>query len=351
VAALQASAAQAGQTQVEPDTGQTPDEEPVRKAPAPTAVAEAVTEREQGLFGRRLSFEVGTTYSHFDNARLNLSGFLALDAIFLGEISIDSITSDVITLDASLRYGITDRLQVDVAVPYLQRFSNFRSGGAGADAGGLTEVDISRHGLGDISAGASYRLFRETLRRPDVVLSSRVKFPTGDHPFGVELVEVPGSEGNLSVPRELSTGSGVYGASIGVSLLKTLDPLVVFGSLSYFNNFEEEFDDLDEAAGDQPGKVKIGDSLQFGAGVAFALNERSSLSLSFSQRLVEHTKIQREGAPSWSSIVGSQANVGVVNFGGTFALTRRFTIITGVGWGVTDDSPDMLLSFRLPFRF
>lgn len=321
-----------------------------RKTPAPAQSVEAVIEAEQGHFGDRLSFEAGVTYSHFDDARINLSGFLALDAIFLGRISIDEITADIITTDFTTRYGLTDRLQVDLTVPYLYRVSNFQSGGAGGDASGLSEITVRDSGFGDISAGASYRLLRETPRRPDVVINARVKAPTGKSPFGVELVEVEGSEGNLEVPERLSTGSGVWGASAGISLLKTIDPMVVFGSVTYFHNFKKNFDDLDEAPGDQPGWAKLGDAIQYGAGVAFALNERSSLSLSFTQRFVERTKLRRDGDET-ETIVGSQANVGLLNLGATFSLTDKIALLTTLGTGLTADAPDMVLSVRVPFRF
>lgn len=321
-----------------------------RKAPAPTEAVEAVTRSEQGYFGDRLSFEAGMVYSHFDDARINLSGFLALDAIFLGLISIDEITADIIGLDFTARYGLTDRLQVDVNVPYLFRYSNFSSGGAGNDASGLIEEDVRDNGLGDINVGASYRLLKESVNRPDVVVNVRAKFPTGQHPFGVELVEVPGSGGNLSVPASLATGSGVYGASAGVSILKTLDPMVVFGSVTYFYNFARSFDDLDEAIGDQPGRAKIGNAIQYGAGVAYALNERSSLSMSFSQRLVARTRLARGDQP-YFRVVGSQANVGILNLGANFALTDQLSLLTTVGLGMTSDAPDMILSVRVPFRF
>src|SRR3546814_7044155 len=74
--------------------------------------------------------------------------------------------------------------------------------------------------------------------------------------------------------------------------------MVVFGSLTYFYNFSQHFRDIDEALGNQPGSTKIGDAIQYGAGVAFALNERSSLSLSFTQRFGERTTIRRDGGSS-----------------------------------------------------
>jgi uncharacterized protein with beta-barrel porin domain len=50
-------------------------------------------------------------------------------------------------------------------------------------------------------------------------------------------------------------------------------------------------------------------------------------------------------------VAGSQANVGIVNLGATFSLGPRLALVTNVGIGLTDDSPDMSFNIRLPFRF
>ena len=326
------------------------DEEPERRSPAPSDAVVEITNEQQGRFGDRLGFDLGLGYTHFDNARISLNGFLALDAIFLGTISIDQIKSDIFTFDPTIRYGITDRLFVDANLPYLYRTSNFRSGGAGGSASALIESTVRDQGLGDFSIGASYRVFAETLKRPDVVVSARMKFPTGRDPFGVEFVEVANSEGNLEVPESLATGTGVYGASLGVAVLKTLDPMVVFGNLTYFRNFSRDFDDIDENPGDIPGRVDIGDAWQFGAGLAFALNDKSSISMSYSQRVIERTHLTPDGQDR-RAVVGSQANVGVANLGATFSLGPKLALVTNVGIGLTDDSPDMSVAIRLPFRF
>lgn len=320
-----------------------------RKSAAPTTAVEDVARKEQGYFGNRFTIEPSFTYTHFDDARINLSGFLALDSIFLGRISIDDVSADIFTLDLTGRYSVSPRLQFDANVPLLYRRSSFASGGAGGNSEGVTEVGRTGRGLGDVSMGASYRVLQETNSTPDLVLNARVKAPTGRHPFGVELLEVPGSEGNLTVPERLSTGSGVWGASVGLSALKTIDPMVVYGSVSYFRNFARDFADIDEAPGDQPGRARLGQAFQFGAGVAFALNERSSLNLGYTQRLVERTRIRRD-EEGWRTVAGSQANVALMNIGATFALNPRTTLITNVGIGLTDDAPNMVVSLRFPFR-
>jgi hypothetical protein len=325
-------------------------EENVVREAGPSASVEAVTQSQQGIFGNQVSFEVGFSYSHFDQARINLSGFLALDAIFLGRISIDETEGDVTTLDFVARYRPTPRLQWDVDLPLMARVSTYRSGGAGSSAQGLVEVSRRTIGLADVSFGMSFRAFTETMSRPDIVLSARVKAPTGEHPYGVPLVEVAGSSGNLKVPESLGTGSGTWGASIGVSALKTVDPVVLFGNFSYFRNFEASFDDISEIAGVQPGSVRPGDSFQYGAGVAFAVNERASLSFSFTQRFVETTSIAGPSG-NFSPIIGSHANVASLNIGTTFAFSQRASVLVNVGAGLTRDTPDFSLATRIPFSF
>ena len=342
----QPAAARPAVAQVEPD----------RKTAAPSDAVEAVTKSEQGHFGRAVTFEAGASYSYFNSAQINLSGFLALDSIFLGTISVDEINSDVLTTDGTLRLGVTRRLQFDVNVPYLWRHTNYKAGGAGAAAQGLVETDIRSHGLGDVSFGASWRMLKETYHRPDVVINVRGKAPTGDHPFGIGQITVTGSEGNLVVPERLSTGTGTWAVSGGISMLKTIDPMVVFASFNYFHNFDQHFDDISELAdltsplGRRPGTVKIGDAIQFGAGVAFSLNDRSSLSFSFSERIVGRSKLQYDGDIS-RTVVGSHANIGMLNLGATFALSDRLALLTNIGAGLTRDAPGLTFSLRLPYRF
>lgn len=53
----------------------------------------------------------------------------------------------------------------------------------------------------------------------------------------------------------------------------------------------------------------------------------------------------------WRDVVGSQANVALMNIGATFSLNERTTLITNVGIGLTDDAPNMVVSARVPLRF
>ncbi len=69
------------------------------------------------------------------------------------------------------------------------------------------------------------------------------------------------------MPDDLPTGNGVWSITPGLSLVKTFDPAVLFGTLSYTHNLEESFDDISSTVNQKiPGKVRIGDSFQLGAG-------------------------------------------------------------------------------------
>ncbi|SFT60035.1 Putative MetA-pathway of phenol degradation [Halomonas saccharevitans] len=333
-------AATVAQAQMSADDG-----EVVRQA-RPSQSVENVLREEHALFSDRLTIEPGINYSYSDRSQLALRGFLALDAIFLGEINVDAVESHITTFDLSTRYGLTNRLEVGLNLPFVYRSTTYQSIGDDFSTEKNSETSVDEADLGDISLSLSYRLLPETSTRPDVVLNLGVRAPTGTDPYGVDVREDPNS--NLNVPTELPTGNGVWGVNTGVSVLKTLDPAIVFANLGYTYNLEESFDDISASDGDQPGDVKLGDTIRAGFGTAFALNESFSLSLSYSHEYIQKSETTQDGVTS--EVVGSDANVGVLNLGGTYALNDSTSIVTSLGVGLTDDASDISLTFRMPFQ-
>ncbi|MBB3185251.1 opacity protein-like surface antigen [Halomonas fontilapidosi] len=322
------------------------DEEEVVREARPSKSVENVLREEHTLFSDRLTIEPGINYSYSDRSQLALRGFLALDAIFLGEISVDAVESHITTFDLNTRYGLTDRLELGVNLPFVYRTSTYQSIGDDFSTEKNSETSVDEADLGDISLSLSYRLFQETETRPDLVWNLGVRAPTGTDPYGLDVRQ--DSNTNLNVPTELPTGNGVWGVNTGVSLLKTLDPAIVFANLGYTYNFEESFDDISASEGNQPGDVKLGDTIRAGFGTAFALNENFSLSLSYSHEYIQQSETTQGGATS--KVVGSDANVGVLNLGGTYALDDSTSIVTSLGVGLTDDASDVSLTFRMPFQ-
>ena len=319
-----------------------------KEAKAPKSV-EDVYQEQHALFGRRFVLETGVTYTHSERNRLVLNGFLALNTIFLGEIAVDSVKSDILTFDITGRYGVSDRLQLDLNAPFVARRTEYRATGLDGDATTASTATVDDSNVGDVSAGLNYRLLDEQPGRPDVVLNMRLKGPTGEHPYGVETVTDPNNS-NLEFPKELPTGNGVWALTTGLSFIKTVDPAILFANIGYTYNKPEDFDDISSDDGDQPGEVDLGDSVQFGLGTAFALNREMSISLSYSQRVSDDTETKLDGG-SWSEVPGSDANAATMNFGVTYALGERTSLLTNIGAGLTDDASDMTVSVKVPYTF
>ncbi|KAB0494207.1 hypothetical protein [Pseudomonas vancouverensis] len=306
-----------------------------------------------GFFGGgKFSFETGITYSRYDTRQLALNGFLALDSIFLGKINLDRIKADTWTLDLTGRYNYNNRWQFDLNVPVIYRETTYQSAGDQNTASVTSEDSVTRDPtIGDVNAGIAYKFLDESVNTPDAVVTLRVKAPTGKEPFGIKIRQTDPNNSNLFVPDSLPTGNGVWSITPGISLVKTFDPAVLFGSFSYTHNFEESFDDISSTVNQKnPGKVQLGDSFQIGAGIAFALNEKMSMSFSVSDVVQRKSKVKQDGA-DWESVPASDANAGYFNIGMTIAATDNLTIVPNLSIGMTEDAPDFQFSLKFPYYF
>lgn len=90
-----------------------------------------VKQQQSALFSRRFTIENSLTYARYDRKQLTLNGFLALDAIFLGNIAIENVESDSLTYNVAARWGVSPNLTLNLDVPYLARRTVYQKGGAG----------------------------------------------------------------------------------------------------------------------------------------------------------------------------------------------------------------------------
>ncbi|PXW26599.1 hypothetical protein [Paraburkholderia caballeronis] len=320
--------------------------------PTRTQAEQAVVQREHApLFDRRLTLDWGISDTYYDRRQLQLSGFLALDAIFLGNINLGQTKSHQVMADLDTRYGLTDRISVDVDVPYMYRNSSFIVGGAGGAAGTLSDASVSSHAIGDVNFGIYYQFLKETNNLPDVVGSLRVKAPTGTSPFGIKVQQLTQDNTNLVAPGELPTGTGFWNVTAGMSVLKTYDPVVLFGSLSYTYNVARSFADISSVVGQtQPANVKLGDIIQFGGGVALAFSDKDSASISYTMALQPKSKTKAPGG-AWSDVPGSQTTAAVLNFGLNHVINKHLTINGALSVGLTPDAPNFVVGVRFPYTF
>ena len=321
------------------------------RSEVPRSVAD-VKQQARALFDQRLVIENGLSYNRYDRKQLTLNGFLALDAIFLGNIAIENVESDTLSYNLAARWGVSPNLTLNLDVPYIWRKTIYQKGGAGGAAAAIAQEQTTGSGIGDATASANYRLFGERGSRPETVLNVGVTMPTGREPYGIPWRVLERDDDDFirfAVPEEQPTGNGAWQASLGVSAVKTTDPAILFANLGYTYSFKSSFDDIDNNPDTvNPGDVKLGDSFYYGAGVAFAFNERTSFSMSLSNRLSARAQTRTEGQP-WLKVIGSDANSAMFNLGVTYAMSSNATMVGLLGIGLTPDAPDFTLGFKIPY--
>ncbi|WP_296246015.1 transporter [uncultured Stenotrophomonas sp.] len=311
-----------------------------------------VKQQQSALFNQKLTLENSITYARYDRKQLTLNGFLALDAIFLGNIAIENVESDSLTYNFAARWGLNPRLTLNLDVPYIARKTIYQKGGAGGSAAAIAQEETHGTGIGDVTVSANYKLFGERGWRPETVLTGGITAPTGREPYGLDWKVIERDDDDFirfAVPSKQPTGNGLWQANIGLSAVKSADPAILFGNIGYVRSFKRSFDDIDANPDTvNPGEVTLGDSYYFGAGVAFAFNERTSLSISFSDRMSARASTRYKNG-KWMKVIGSDGNAGTLNLGVTYALTSKATFVSMLGIGLTPDAPDFTLAFKVPY--
>ncbi|MBC5800910.1 MAG: transporter [Candidatus Eremiobacteraeota bacterium] len=315
---------------------------------APTdASVQSVYQQQNALFRRNLTVTPSITRAYSDNRFFTLNGFLALDAIFLGNINVTQQRSDITELGLNATYGLTDRLQIEGQVPYFSRSTTFSSVGAN-ESGALPSQDrVTSSGIGDVLLGGYYQLAREKGNAPGVTLNAHVSLPTGRSPYGIKLLN-DASNSSLQYPGALPTGSGAMGYELGASFVKTSDPAIFFGGANVYYNHPTSFRDLStDPTVHQPGIAQPGNAFQYQIGTAFALNEKTSLSFAFDDITTGETVLQPIHGKR-TSVVGSGTNAAYLSISAGYARDRHQTVITEFDLGLTQDAPNFQLNLRLP---
>jgi len=277
--------------------------------------------------------EPAFSYAHIQNNNLNVQGYSVFDAILFGRFDVQKIKRNIMTATLTARYGITNRLQADLFVPYVYRTEEMNIPSSIVTDEGNQQASVQDQGIGDIGASINYHAILSRGSIPDITLNFRFKSDTGRDPFGLETTTVGGRE----FPSELPTGTGFYGISGGFTFVKVSDPVVFYGALSYAWNIERDVDDL--------GEIDPGDSIEYNLGMATALNEKTSLSFSFQNAFTKETTV------AGTEVADSQLVSASLSLGVNYQVAPRYSFFMVLNVGLTEDSPDFQLQFNIPFKF
>lgn len=286
----------------------------------------------------QLVIDPSIEYTRSSSSRLVFAGVEVIPGINLGLIEASDVDRDAGVFTLAARYGLTSRIEVEARVPYVWRHDRLFL------VQRATPTDIERpqrldgNGIGDIELNGRYQLNSGRDGWPIFVASERIKTPTGDGPFDVRF-------DSEAIARSLATGSGFWAAETGITMLYPSEPALIYASLSYLYNFE---DDVDKQIGKfHIGKVNPGDSIGATVGFGLSLNPRFSVSFGYSHNYIFGTKTQIDG----SSEKTSKLQVGRLQMGWSYRLTDRITFNNSFEFGVTGDAPDLRITIRTPYRF
>ncbi|MFC5740855.1 acetate kinase [Dyella tabacisoli] len=293
------------------------------------------------------SYQFG--YSSAD--RVALIGYTVIPAILIGLIDARQVKTTTQTAAVAARYGITNRLEVELRVPYVYGHTDTISREIFTGSAQDKVFGSSGHGIGDVEATARYQLNNGGADKPYYIAWLRFKSRTGRDPFEVVTDCVNRCVQNATgtgLPLQLPTGSGFYSIQPGVTWLYPSDPVVFFGNLSYLHNFARSnvSRNLVLAGKEFLGKVQVGDVVDVSVGMGLALNDKASFSIGYDQSFVGLTK------QNGKTVAGSAKSVlGTLLIGGSYRFNEKRTVNFTLGVGVTRDTPDATVTVRVPMMY
>jgi len=287
-------------------------------------------------------------YDYWSQNQLGVNGFQIIPGITFGNIFANRVEQNITTAAVTGRYGITDRLEINLKVPFVYNTgSTISLIPVGTTPEELT-VNATGVGIGDIQAGASYQFNSGDNGWPIFVGNLLFKTATGTSPFQVPIITVndPNGEFLEGQPKQLATGTGFYAVEPSLTVLLPTAPGVLFANLQDIHNFGQTVD-IQSAQGGPPTAAFLqpGENPAITFGVGFALNDRAALTFSYQQ---EHVFTAYE---NHQAIAGSPYSFGTFNFGLGYQISQSTRLNLSVGIGAGQNAPVAKVLLELPYKF
>jgi len=220
-----------------------------------------------------------------------------------------------LSIPLSVTLGLTPKIETSFSVS-MQNNTNEVAG-----AGQVNEYKVS--GTGDSTVGLSYRLDPGRFGFASTNITATYGIPTGKP----SDPRVTGSTG---------TGSGYKYGSLAVTLIKDSDPAVLFSNFAYRYVFERDDGDF---------TVQPGATMSYGFGAGFAINNKLTLSGSFSG------SIQGETIYNGEVFAGSGREPISFRSGLTYTTSTSKRFEGNLGYGLNDDASAVSFDFMYLFSF
>lgn len=344
-AALAASGAVAAEPEQAVGTPPPQDERPPAVAPL---------FEQPGVLTARGKFvlEPSLQFGYSSSNRVVLVGYTIIPALLIGLVDVREVKRNTTTGAVTGRYGLSNRTELELKVPYVYRSDSTVSREIFTGTGVDRVFETSGRGVGDAELALRHQLNDGGANQPYYVAGLRFKSRTGTDPFEVvtdctQRCVGPNATGT-GLPLELPTGSGFYALQPSLTWLLPSDPVILFGSVSYLYNFTRNNVSRRVLNGQlEPlGKLAPGGVIGLNFGVGLALNDRALISFGYDHSSIARTR--QNGVPVAGSV---RTQLGTLLTGFSYRYSDKRTINIAVGAGLTRDTPDVQLSFRLPMAF
>ena len=166
----------------------------------------------------------------------------------------------------------------------------------------------SRANFGDIGVGVRRTIIQEGAGRPDVI---------------------------LTVEGSIPTGASSYSLGSGVTVVKSFDPAVLFGSLNYRHTFSRNFSDIT--------RLQPRDRIEAEIGYAFALNDTLILNSALSGTFNVKT--------SFDNLLIRQTDIFNLRMGLTARISRRLFVQPSVSYRLNGPGNGLIFGLNFPYTF
>ena len=316
--------------------------QPVGEAPAPSErlpqTAQIFAEPTVLTRAGGFTLEPSLQYIYSSDNRVALVGFTIIPAITIGLIDIRRVSREAWYAALTARYGVTSRFELEGKIPYVYSSTSTITRPLATPSVTDSTFDSDGHGLGDVELAGRYQI--NAFRGDNLVYIGglRVRLPTGKGAFEVNY------DPTTNLQTENPTGSGFYSVQPGISFVYPSDPAVFFGGLAYTYSFSRD-------VGNGFGTIKPGGVIDFSFGMGLALNERASFSFGFQLSRVGESSQSGDFSPFKSLSTSGTQTLGTARFGLTYAFTRQTALNLTLGIGVTNETPGLELTARVPISF
>jgi opacity protein-like surface antigen len=296
--------------------------------------------------------EPAVQYAYSSSDRIAIAGYALIATLLMPRVDVRDVRRNSTIASLTARRGITNRFEVELRVPYVYR-SDAAVIREGTGDGATNRIaDASGKAIGDAELAARYQLNEGGPHTPYFVAGLRFKSRTGRDPFEVTTDCItrcsgPGAAGT-GLQRDLPTGSGFYALEPNIAWFMPSRPVTFFGTFSYMHNFKRSNLSRKIVNGESEflGEITPPDSFGFNAGVGFALNEKTTVSIGYDHIAI--TRAKQNGRTLPDSL---RTQLGTLMAGFSYRLDPHRTINVAIGAGLTRDAPDIGLTVRLPFAF